>query len=376
MTSVRSKLLRVAGPLLAVTLLILALRGMKWAEAAASLRSAHLWYLLAGLGPSIAGLWFRAMRWRVLLGAEKTLPRATVLWATGIGYFGNFVLPARAGEFLRSGAIHLKTGLPLAFVLATALTERLIDAAVRLLSRSGSGLVSIDAAKLTDRDFAYRWLTSAAPRFRDQKGAEGSDIHAEAEDLILVSIGKLVADGVIENDRLYLPSTVIPEYPADIATRMQSFTEWVNDFRPRFLATETSVFSRHGYAGTLAAIVDVFVVPPGELAPRWVTVCVDWKSGKGIYEEVGLQLAAYARADFIGLPDGTALPLPKCEFAAVLHLTPKGYRFKWVDVTDPVYEVFLNVCQVGKFRLPTPEYPKGIASTVIGADILPVEEAI
>ena len=152
MTSVRSKLLRVAGPLLAVTLLILALRGMKWAEAAASLRSAHLWYLLAGLGPSIAALWFRAMRWRVLLGAEKTLPRATVLWATGIGYFGNFVLPARAGEFLRSGAIHLKTGLPLAFVLATALTERLIDAAV---------LVAIVGAGLAGRSHLPAWIRPA-----------------------------------------------------------------------------------------------------------------------------------------------------------------------------------------------------------------------
>lgn len=237
------------------------------------------------------------------------------------------------------------------------------------------GLTSIDAAKLTDRDFVYRWLTSAPVRFRDQKGVEGSDIHAEAEDLILSSIAKLVADGVIEDDRLYLPETIIPEYPAEITTRMQSFVEFVNDFRPRFLATETSVFSRHGYAGTLDAIVDIYVVPPGELTPRWVTVCVDWKSGKGIYEEVGLQLSAYARADFIGLPDGTALPLPKCEFAAVLHLTPKGYRFKWVDVSDAVYAVFLNVCEVGRFRLPTPDYPKGIASTVIGADILPIEEA-
>ena len=238
------------------------------------------------------------------------------------------------------------------------------------------GLVSIDAAKLTDRDFAYRWLTSAAPRFRDQKGAEGSDIHAEAEDLILVSIGKLVADGVIENDRLYLPSTVIPEYPSDIVSRMRSFTECVNDFRPRVLATEFSVFSHHGYAGTGDTIWEIFVVPPGELTPRWVTVLIDYKSGKGIYEEVALQESAYQRGDFIGLPDGTAIPLPKCEFCAVLHLTPKGYRLRWLDTGDDVYDVFLHVCQVGKFRLPTPEYPKGIASTVIGADILPVEEAI
>ena len=152
MASVRSKLLRVAGPVLAVALLILALRGLNWAEAAASLRSARPWYLLAGLCPSIAGLCFRAMRWRVLLRAEKTLPRATVFWATGIGYFGNFVLPARAGELLRCGAIQLKSGLPLAFVLATALTERLIDAAV---------LVAIVGAGLAGRTHLPPWIRPA-----------------------------------------------------------------------------------------------------------------------------------------------------------------------------------------------------------------------
>jgi hypothetical protein len=66
----------------------------------------------------------------VLLRAQKTVPLATVFWSNAVGYFGNYVLPARAGEVLRSGAINLKTGLPLAFVLATAATERMIDAAV------------------------------------------------------------------------------------------------------------------------------------------------------------------------------------------------------------------------------------------------------
>ena len=142
----------------------------------------------------------------------------------------------------------------------------------------------------------------AGPRHRDQKRDEGSDIHAEAEDLILVSIGKLISDGVLEDERLYLPSTVIPEYPSEIASRMRSFTSWVNDFRPRFLATEFSVFNlRHVYAGTGDAIVEVFIVPPGELTPRWVRILVDYKSGKDIWSEAALQESAYIRGDFASL---------------------------------------------------------------------------
>ena len=92
------------------------------------------------------------MRWRVLLQAEKAVPRATAFWANSVGYFGNYVLPARAGELLRSGAIHLKTGLPLAFVLATALTERLIDAAV---------LVAIVSAGVARRNHLPAWIAPA-----------------------------------------------------------------------------------------------------------------------------------------------------------------------------------------------------------------------
>lgn len=43
-------------------LLILAPRGLKWAEAAASLRGANPWNLAAGRGPAVAGLGLRALR--------------------------------------------------------------------------------------------------------------------------------------------------------------------------------------------------------------------------------------------------------------------------------------------------------------------------
>jgi uncharacterized protein (TIRG00374 family) len=47
-----------------------------------------------------------------------------------MGYFGNNLLPARAGELLRTYAISSQTTLDAAFVLATALSERMADAIV------------------------------------------------------------------------------------------------------------------------------------------------------------------------------------------------------------------------------------------------------
>jgi uncharacterized protein (TIRG00374 family) len=82
----------------------------------------------------------RGLRWRVLLSAEKTLPLPTVFWATMTGYLGNAYLPARAGEVVRSVLIGQKGGISKSFALATALTERIVDAVL---------LVVICAAALT-----------------------------------------------------------------------------------------------------------------------------------------------------------------------------------------------------------------------------------
>jgi uncharacterized protein (TIRG00374 family) len=53
-----------------------------------------------------------------------------VFWATMTGYLGNSYLPARAGEVVRSVLIGQKGGISKSFSLATALTERIVDAVI------------------------------------------------------------------------------------------------------------------------------------------------------------------------------------------------------------------------------------------------------
>ena len=113
--------------LLAAVLLYFAFRGVNWREFLATVRQARPEYLALATCIGSASYFVRGLRWRVLLSAEKLIPRVTVFWATMTGYLGNSFLPARAGEVVRSVLVGRSTGLSKSFALATALTERMLD---------------------------------------------------------------------------------------------------------------------------------------------------------------------------------------------------------------------------------------------------------
>lgn len=118
---------------LAAALLWLSLRGVNWSRVASSLRHARWGPLaMACFGASIV-LVLRSERWRILLRAEGAISSRLVFWSTSLGYLGNNVLPARMGELLRMRAIASQTRLSNSYVLATALTERALDAGVLVL---------------------------------------------------------------------------------------------------------------------------------------------------------------------------------------------------------------------------------------------------
>ena len=150
---------------IAAFLLWYSLRGIDWGR---------VWIILRGARPEIVGLvvlimtcslFLRSVRWRVLLSAEGRVPVLAAFWATSAGYLGNNVLPARAGEIVRTLLISSRCGLSKAFVLTTALSERVVDA-IALIVISASVLLTIrerpgwlaDAAK----PFALIGLAGAA----------------------------------------------------------------------------------------------------------------------------------------------------------------------------------------------------------------------
>ena len=121
---------------LAGVLLYFSLRGLDWPGVLTILRSARperiaIWFCFG-----ISSFLLRAARWRILLSATRPVPFATAFWATCAGYFGNSFLPARAGELVRTMAVSAKTGLSAAYVLTTALSERIVDAVTLILISS------------------------------------------------------------------------------------------------------------------------------------------------------------------------------------------------------------------------------------------------
>jgi hypothetical protein len=105
---------------------------------------------------SSVSLFLRAVRWRVLLSARLEIKIATVFWAACAGYFGNSFLPARAGEVMRTVIVSAESGLSKAFVLTTALSERLLDAVF---------LVALSALVLLSLPIHAVWLVNAAKLF-------------------------------------------------------------------------------------------------------------------------------------------------------------------------------------------------------------------
>ncbi len=142
--------------LLAAGLLYFSLRGIDWSGAWTRIRGARVSYLVLASAMVSAMLFLRSFRWRILLLAERPVGIGTAFWATCAGYFGNSFLPARAGELVRTFLVSSSSGLSGAYVLATALSERIADAVT---------LVVISAAVMLGMSDPPGWLARAAKPF-------------------------------------------------------------------------------------------------------------------------------------------------------------------------------------------------------------------
>jgi len=86
---------------------------------------------VAWLVPSIVLLvvafYIRAIRWRSLFSPSRRPPLSAVVRALFLGYLGNTVLPARAGEAARTVALNRSAQTPVAEIVGTVMIERTYD---------------------------------------------------------------------------------------------------------------------------------------------------------------------------------------------------------------------------------------------------------
>ncbi len=120
------------GIIISAVLLYLALRGLKLAEVWDSIKTARYIWLLPGIAIYFMGVWVRSWRWHYMLRPLKKIPTSTMFPIVTIGYMGNNIYPARAGEILRAVILKQREDVPVSASLATVIVERVFDGVVML----------------------------------------------------------------------------------------------------------------------------------------------------------------------------------------------------------------------------------------------------
>ena len=131
------------GLAISLVFMYLALRGLEFGEFWETLKEANYWWLLPGIGMYFLAVWVRAWRWHYLLRPIKAIPTRTMFPIVAIGYMGNNIYPARAGEILRAVVLKRNEEVPISASLATIIVERVYDGVVML------AFVFINLAELT-----------------------------------------------------------------------------------------------------------------------------------------------------------------------------------------------------------------------------------
>lgn len=120
------------GVFISILFIWLALRGLKLNEFWGTVQKAKFIWLVPAIGVYFISVWIRAWRWHYLLKPIKNIPTKTIFPITTIGYMGNNIYPARAGEVLRAVILKRKEGVPVSASLATIIVERIFDGVVML----------------------------------------------------------------------------------------------------------------------------------------------------------------------------------------------------------------------------------------------------
>lgn len=127
-------------------------------------------------------------------------------------------------------------------------------------------------------------------------------------------------------------------------TAKRMYKQWlafVHHYRPKFIASEFTVWSNRGYAGS------------GDLAFRIgkTTILADTKTGTRVYpDSVALQLAALTYADVVISEDGSEKPMFHVDQCAVLHLRPTFAQLIPVYVSEFEHQKFLEAKGLKQWR--------------------------
>jgi len=110
-----------------------AMQGLRLELVWEAMRTANYWWIIPGVLIYFVGVWIRTWRWHYMLRQFKPVPVKRLFPVVCIGYAGNNIYPARAGEVIRSYVLKKNEDIPISGSLATVLIERVFDGLVMLL---------------------------------------------------------------------------------------------------------------------------------------------------------------------------------------------------------------------------------------------------
>lgn len=96
-------------------------------EVGSTLAGAEVGWLLAATGLALLSYWLRAVRWQLILRPVGGIRHSSVVLATASGYAAMSLLPARMGDLVRPLLLAQRDRRPASALLASILTERILD---------------------------------------------------------------------------------------------------------------------------------------------------------------------------------------------------------------------------------------------------------
>jgi len=111
------------GLLISVLFLFIALHGLQLIDVWEGIKSADFIWLFPGIIIYFIAVWMRAFRWHLFLRPVKIIPVNEIFPVVTIGYMGNNIYPARAGEILRAIVLKHQHKVPVSASFATIVIE-------------------------------------------------------------------------------------------------------------------------------------------------------------------------------------------------------------------------------------------------------------
>lgn len=170
---------------------------------------------------------------------------------------------------------------------------------------------------------------------RNKAADRGHDAHAVAD-----AYARAYRESPVEKDR---PVLEIGGVDVTKNVYFPAIDGFFRTIQPTVLLSEATLANgTHGYAGTTDLVAEI----AGQL------FVIDWKTSKGVYPEMRLQLAAYANAErIIGNDFNSAAPMPKIDATAIVLLRQDG-TFEWhpfrLEASD--FEAFIALKRVWDWK--------------------------